>query len=112
MSLSLPVNFQSLAQGASGANASDYPYSIKATDLMKNFVYAALDVNESLIDLDSGQGGHRSRRLKIDAGTEANQIYIWNGSRITVIAAPPSTGTHVLGAIGGTIQWIETEECA
>lgn len=86
-----PVDFQTLAQGPSGQNASDYPYSIKATDLMKNFVFAALDADESLIEQTTGQGGHIQRRLKIPA--------------------VPSSGTHVLGAVGGTLQWIATEEC-
>lgn len=91
MSANLPVDFQSLAQGATGQNASDYPYSIKATDLMKNFVYAALDADESLIEQTTGQGGHIQRRLKIPA--------------------VPSSGTHVLGSVDGALSWIATEEC-
>jgi hypothetical protein len=35
--------------------------------------------------------GHVQRRLKIPS--------------------PPSGGTHVLGVVGGDIQWIETEAC-
>jgi hypothetical protein len=58
---------------------------------MKNFVFAALDADESLIEQTTGQGGHIQRRLKIPA--------------------VPSSGTHVLGAVGGTLQWIATEEC-
>jgi hypothetical protein len=72
-------------------NGGDYPYAIKASDLMQNFVYAAIDVDETLIEDTTGQGGHRQRRLKIPA--------------------VPSTGTHVLGCVDGTIQWIATEEC-
>jgi hypothetical protein len=124
-----PVDFQQLAQGARGQSGSDYPYAIKATDLMKDFVFATLDIADGVYKETTGMQGHRQRRLNIDAGTEANQIYIWNGSKITVIAAPaegsvlaftggafnyipaPGSGTHVLGAIGGTIQWIETEAC-
>jgi hypothetical protein len=92
MSVKIPVDFQALVQGPRGVNGSDYPYSIKATDLMKNFVYAALDADESLIEESTGQGGYKSRRLKIPA--------------------VPTEGTYVLGAVGGTIQWIATEECA
>jgi hypothetical protein len=80
-----------MAQRARGQTASDYPYAIKATDLMKNFVYAALDGDQTLIEESVGQGGHKSRRLKIPA--------------------VPSSGTHVLGAVDGTLQWIATEEC-
>jgi len=92
MNASLPVDFQEMAQRARGQTASDYPFAIKATDLMKNFVYAALDADETLIEESVGQGGHKSRRLKIP----------------TV----PSSGTHVLGTVNGTLQWIATEECA
>jgi hypothetical protein len=125
-----PINFEEKVRLPRGSTGSDYPYSIKAQDLMKNFVYAALDVDESLIEKLSGEGGYQQRKLKIDPGTEANQIYIWDGSKITVIATPtegsvlaftggafsyvtaPSSGTHVLGCVDGTIQWIATEECA
>jgi len=81
-----------MAQRARGQTASDYPYAIKATDLMKNFVYCALDADQTLIEESVGQGGNKSRRLKIPA--------------------VPSSGTHVLGAVDGTLQWIATEECA
>lgn len=78
---------------------------------MRDFVFAALDTEDALVETVTGQGGYPQRRLKIDAGTGTNQIYIWDGSRITAISAPPTSGTHVLGAVGGTIQWIATEEC-
>ena len=92
MGAKFPVDFQEMAQRARGQTASDYPYAIKATDLMKNFVYAALDADETLIETSVGQGGHPQRKLKIPA--------------------VPSGGTHVLGCVDGTIQWIATEECA
>lgn len=88
MSLSIPVNFQEkVAQN----NASGYPYQIAASDLQKNFVYAALDVNDGLVENFTGPGGHTARRLKIPA--------------------PPATGTNVLGAVNGTLTWLATEEC-
>jgi hypothetical protein len=106
-----PVDFQALAQGARGQSGSDYPYAIKATDLMKDFVFATLDIAEGVYEETTGMQGHRQRRLNIDAGTAANQIYIWDGSKITVIAAPPTSGTYVLGSTGGALSWIETESC-
>jgi hypothetical protein len=87
----LPVDFEERVKRPKSNNGGDYPYAIKARDLMQNFVYAAIDVDETLIEDTTGQGGHRQRRLKIPA--------------------VPSTGTHVLGAVDGTIQWIATEEC-
>jgi hypothetical protein len=62
-----PVDFQELAQGATGATNKDYPYAIRATDLMRDFVYATLDVDPSLIEETSGMQGHAQRRLKIPA---------------------------------------------
>ena len=86
-----PVDFQALAQGATGQTNADYPYSIKATDLMKDFVFATLDIAEGVYEETTGMQGHRQRRLNIPT--------------------PPGSGTHVLGVVGGTIQWIETEGC-
>jgi hypothetical protein len=142
-----PVNFEELVKGPTGTTGKDYPYAIKASDLMKDFVFATLDIAEGVYTETTGAGGHSQRRLNIDAGTAANQIYIWDGSKITVIATPtegsvlaftggefnyipategsvlvftggafsyvpaPGSGTHVLGSVGGTIQWIATEEC-
>jgi hypothetical protein len=58
---------------------------------MENFVFATLDADPSLIEETTGMGGHKQRKLKIPA--------------------VPTSGTYVLGAVGGAIQWIETEEC-
>ena len=86
-----PVDFEAKARGAKQASGGGYPVQISASDLMRNFVHAALDADPSLIEQTTGQGGHQSRKLKIPA--------------------LPTTGTHVLGAVGGTLQWIATEEC-
>ncbi len=86
-----PVDFESLVRGATGTTSRDYPYAIKAADLMQDFVFATLDIAEGVYEETTGTGGHRQRRLKIPT--------------------PPSSGTHVLGSVGGAIQWIETEEC-
>lgn len=86
-----PVDFQQKAQGATGASGTDYPYSIKATDLMKNFVFATLIVEDGVYEETSGAQGHSQRRLKIPT--------------------PPGVGTFVLGSLGGDIQWIATEDC-
>ena len=88
--MSLPVDFEARAKSAKNASGG-YPVQISAADLQKNFVYAALDADLSLIEVTTGQGGHQQRRLKIPAA--------------------PTEGTYVLGAVGGTLQWIETEEC-
>ena len=85
--LNLPVSF---TQGIQG-NSNNLPYQLKASDLDKNFVFAALEVDVSLIQNVTGQGGHAARKLKIPS--------------------VPSSGTYVLGAIKGSLQWLSTEEC-
>jgi hypothetical protein len=111
MSVKIPVDFQSLVQGPRGVNGSDYPYSIKATDLMKNFVYSALDADESLIEESTGQGGYKSRRLKIPAVSSegAHVLVVENGTLSWLVA--PTSGTYVLGVSEGSLNWIATEEC-
>ena len=87
----LPVDFEEKARQAKQASGGGYPAQLSAADLMKNFVHAALDADESLIETTTGQGGHQGRKLKIPA--------------------VPASGTHVLGAVDGALQWIATEEC-
>jgi hypothetical protein len=87
----LPIDFEAKARGAKQASGGGYPVQLSAADLMRNFVHAALDADKSLIETTTGQGGHQGRKLKIPA--------------------VPTTGTHVLGAVDGAIQWIATEEC-
>jgi len=124
-----PVDFEEKVRGATGTTNKDYPYAIKATDLMQDFVFATLNIADGIFEETTGLNGYTQRRLNIDAGTEANQIYIWNGSKITVIASPtegsvlaftggafsylkaPSSGTYVLGSVSGGLTWIATEEC-
>ena len=87
----LPVDFEAKAKQAKQASGGGYPVQLSAADLMRNFVHAALEVDESLVEQTTGQGGHQARKLKIPPA--------------------PGSGTHVLGAVGGTLQWIATEEC-
>ena len=86
-----PVSFEQKAKIGGNPAAGGYPYQIRASDLDKNFVFATLDVDPSLVETTTGAGGHTQRRLKIPA--------------------VPGSGTHVLGAVGGTLQWLATEEC-
>jgi hypothetical protein len=89
--MNLPVDFEAMARGPKAANGAGYPVQISAADLMRNFVFASLEVEESLVENTTGQLGHAARKLKIPA--------------------VPASGTHVLGAVDGVLQWIATEEC-
>ena len=86
-----PVDFEAKARQGRQASGGGYPVQLSAADLMRNFVFASLDADPSLIEQTTGQGGHESRKLKIPA--------------------VPGSGTHVLGAVNGALQWIATEEC-
>jgi hypothetical protein len=88
--IELPVDFEAKLKSPPRVSGG-YPIQLSAADLMRNFVHAALDADPSLIEQTTGQGGHQSRKLKIPA--------------------VPGSGTHVLGAVNGTLTWIATEEC-
>jgi hypothetical protein len=87
----LPVDFAAKVKAPPGASGGGYPVQISSADLMKNFSWAALDADPSLIEQTTAAGGHKARKLKIPA--------------------VPASGTHVLGAVNGVVQWIATEEC-
>ena len=91
MAATPPVSFQQAAQQGGNSATGGYPYQIRASDLDKNFVFATLDADPSLVEKISGAGGHPQRKLKIPA--------------------VPGSGTHVLGAVDGALTWIATEEC-
>lgn len=63
--MNLPVDFEKLT--GKSATPGGYPYQIKAADLQKNFVYAALDVDDTLVEDKTLSGGYTARRLKIPA---------------------------------------------
>jgi hypothetical protein len=114
--MTLPVDFEEKARAAKSASGGGYPVQLSAADLMRNFVMAALDADESLIETTTGQGGHPARRLKIPAvpgGGDPLQLTATGGalSWAPGIPTPPSSGTHVLGAVDGALTWIATEEC-
>ena len=83
--------FSTLVKSAS--KSGGYPYQIKAADLDQNFVFAALDADDTLIEKTTGQGGHPARKLKIPPIVEN------------------SDKTYVLGTVKGELKWIATEEC-
>jgi hypothetical protein len=119
MATNLPIDFEERVKHPKGETGGDYPYAIKARDLMQDFVYAALDVDATLIQDSVGQGGHKQRRLKIPAlpsDDQPAQLTAQGGSLSwspadSGIPEPPSSGFFVLASIGGVVQWVETEAC-
>jgi hypothetical protein len=83
---------------------------------MRNFVFAALEVDPTLLEEVTGNGGHRARKLAIPpvpSGDDPVQLTAQGGSLSWAagIPDPPSSGFFVLASIGGVVQWVETEEC-
>jgi hypothetical protein len=113
--MNLPVDFSAKIKTAP-TTGGGYPIQLSASDLMQNFVFAALDADPSLIGATTGQGGHAARKLKIPAvpgGDDPLQLTATGGalSWAPGIPTPPTSGTHVLGAVAGALAWIATEEC-
>lgn len=115
-----PVSFQTLAQTAANPASGGYPYQIKASDLDKNFVFATLDVSDTsplgdpqpfAIDEITGAGGHKQRRLKFQPAAPASDAVFAVSGGALVWLQVPSSGTHILGAVNGSLAWIATEEC-
>lgn len=105
-----PVDFEERVKGSKGSTSADYPYAIKASDLMRNFVYATLDIDDGLFEEVTGIGGHTQRKLKIPSPPASSAVLIISGGRPIWITGP-SSGTFVLGCKDGNVEWIGTEEC-
>ena len=97
MAATPPLSFDALAKTAANPASGGYPYQLKGTDLDKNFVFATEDFDTADFTVTSGlgAGGHQSRKVAL-------------ARRIPTI---PATGTHVLGAVDGSLTWLATEEC-
>jgi len=84
MNNNFPVDFKNKVKNGKTAEP------IKASDLMQNFVWAKLLVDDSLTEKTTSMG-FSAFKLKIPA--------------------VPKSGTYVLGAVSGGLTWIATEEC-
>ena len=92
MSNDPPINFDDLVKASKKSTCEGYPYQLSSKDLMRNFVFATLQVDSDHIESAQGLGGYPARKLKI-------------------FPTIPSEGTYVLGCVSGGLQWIATEEC-
>lgn len=86
-------NFERLVKNKPAKGSNDYPVAIKAKHL---------DENWKMTTLLQGAGSPPLYEVE----------YTKDGTRITrILPEPPPSGTHVLGAVDGSIQWIATEDC-
>ena len=79
-----PVDFQAVVKGGKATSP------ISASDLMRNFAWAKLVVDASLVDTTTVMG-FSAQKFKMPA--------------------LPGEGTFVLGSVDGSLSWIATEEC-
>ena len=112
-----PISFDAKAKTAANPASGGYPYQLKGSDLDKNFTFATEDfaTEHFTVSTGLGAGGHQARRVALkvptEAGTANGQVAVWNGMSWVPSPTPPTSGTHVLGAVDGALQWIATEEC-
>jgi hypothetical protein len=86
----IPIDFEEKVK--LGADPNGYPYRISARDLMADFSYAALDVEDDWVEKIS-VGSHGGRKIKLPA-------------------LPKGGGVYLLGCVNGKIDWIEAETCS
>ena len=79
-----PVDFQTVAKGGQQLRP------ISSSDLMRNFAWAKLQADPTLVE-EVASMGFTAFKLKIPP--------------------VPGGGTYVLGAVEGALTWISTEEC-
>lgn len=91
MAEKLPVDFEEKVRLPAAVGGAGYPYRISARDLMLNFRFLMNQMPE---------------------GINKNDTLIFDGKKWIILAAPSSTGTHVLGCVAGVVQWLATSECS
>jgi hypothetical protein len=82
--MSLPVDFEEKAKAPPSPSRDGYPYRISASDLMKNFAYAAGEFKEEDFDVTESQGEssqYTTRKISLKNtlfGTDQGNIPFWN----------------------------------
>jgi hypothetical protein len=101
---------------------SDSPVTVKARDLDKNFSRTTVIENP---DEAEGEKSYTVRYEKegtvleiaaLPKGTNKGDLLYWNPEsgdegEWVVLSAPSGTSLIVLGFTGGTVAWVDTEDC-
>ena len=121
--MSLPVNFEERVKSAPAVGGAGYPYRISARDLMRDFVYAAVEVpsitdqrirNGIKVVFGTGDNGHTNRSIYAEPFPEnptSGDMMYYDGAEWVSLAAPSSSGTFVLSHDGSKPSWLATQEC-
>jgi hypothetical protein len=95
--INLPVSFKEKVKLPTSADGTGYPYRISASDLDRNFAYAALDAPDGWIE-EVSAGEYTGRKLKIPD---------WFQN----FPHPPSEeGLFFHTASGGQLSWVQYQE--
>lgn len=111
-----------------GKDPTQPPFRIPAKDLDSNFAKLRplpTDGNARQYAVEETPDGwflrlfpdSESAAVAVGAITEAPQDGNTYGRKdaswlsLNLVPTPPSSGTHVLGSVNGTIQWLATEAC-
>jgi hypothetical protein len=95
----LPVDFVNLAQSAMNGG-SGYPYSIRASDLMQNFHFCNLVINDQV----DGIPQPFTTNENIVGQNFIQKSLVFN-------PPPPDDGKTYVLAFNGQYTWLPTEEC-
>jgi hypothetical protein len=121
--MALPVNFEEKVKVAPAPGGAGYPYRISARDLMRDFVYAAVEVpsftDQSIRNgikeiYGTGDNGHTNRSIYAEPFPEnpaSGDIMYYDGAEWVSLAAPSGSGVFVLTHNGTVPSWTATEEC-
>jgi hypothetical protein len=113
-----PISFsEKVKQTAKGGG---YPVQLSASDLDQNFIYATLDIPEAdaqglpqpfLVSDIVGPSGKTQRQLTFTPAAVRGSAFVFSAAGNFQWLTAPTSGTHVLGAVDGALQWIATEAC-
>lgn len=125
--MSLPVNFEERVKGAPTAGGAGYPYRISARDLMRDFVYAAVEVpattdqdirNGIKVVSGTGDNGHTNRSIYAEPFPEkpvSGDMMYYDGAEWVSLRSPSPSGSgsgiFVLTHDGAVPSWAATEAC-
>jgi hypothetical protein len=90
--INLPINFEQQAQSAGNPANGGPPYQLSARDLMRNFVYSAIDIDDAYVENGPGFNGYTKRKITLPPPPQGEELY-------------------VLGWREGGFVWVETEAC-
>jgi len=105
--MKLPVVFSEKVKQPAKQDGGGYPYQIKADDMDKNFVYAALDAEDGYIEETGGQGGNAGRKLTFPPFVANSAVLILKNGQSLQWVEGDENPTILAFNKDGELVWIE-----